>query len=240
MSDSTATPTIPQVTLIAVFVTGLVTAQLTAAKVLSFSIPFSLPVTGSELVLPGAAVAYAVTFFASDCYTELYGKRAAQIVVNVAFAMNFLVLALVWSTAVAPVAPTSPVGGEEFSDVLLPATYVVAGSLLAYVVSQNWDVWFFHRIREVTGAEKLWLRNIASTGTSQAIDTVIFVSIAFAIAPALAGDDVMALSLIASLVVGQYLLKLSIALLDTPVVYAVVRVVREKTDSPHVGGVAAE
>ncbi len=240
MSDSTATPTVPQVTLVAVFVTGLVTAQLTAAKVLSFSIPFSLPVTGSELVLPGAALAYAVTFFASDCYTELYGKRAAQIVVNVAFAMNFLVLALVWSTATAPVAPASPVGGEEFADVLLPATYVVAGSLLAYVVSQNWDVWFFHRIRGYTGSEKLWLRNIASTGTSQAIDTVIFVSVAFAIAPALLGDDVMALSVVAALIVGQYLLKLAIALVDTPVVYGVVRLVRARTDGPAGTAVAAE
>ena len=226
MSDDRPTPTIPQVTLIAIFVTGLVTAQLTAAKVLAFSIPFSLPVTGSELVLPGAALAYAITFLASDCYTELYGKRAAQIVVNVAFAMNFLVLALVWSTAVAPVSPESVVGAEEFEEVLLPASYVVAGSLLAYVVSQNWDVWFFHRIRAYTGAEKLWLRNIASTGTSQAIDTVIFVSVAFAIAPVLAGGDALPLSVVAALIVGQYLLKLAIAFADTPVVYLIVRLVR--------------
>ena len=109
MTDRPPTPTIAQVTLVGVFVTGLVTAQLTAAKVLAFSLPLSLPLTGSELVLPGAALAYAVTFLASDCYTELYGKRAAQVVVNVAFSMNFLVLVLVWSTAAAPVFAGSPV-----------------------------------------------------------------------------------------------------------------------------------
>ena len=229
MTDRPPTPTIAQVTLVGVFVTGLVTAQLTAAKVLAFSLPLSLPLTGSELVLPGAALAYAVTFLASDCYTELYGKRAAQVVVNVAFSMNFLVLVLVWSTAAAPVFAGSPVDAAEFEAVLMPASYVVAGSLLAYLVSQNWDVWFFHRIRDRTGADRLWLRNIASTGTSQAIDTVIFISIAFAIAPAIFGGDVMGVEAVAALILGQYLLKLAIAVLDTPVVYLVVHLVRTRT-----------
>jgi uncharacterized integral membrane protein (TIGR00697 family) len=184
-------------------------------------------VTGSQLVLPGAALAYALTFMASDCYAELYGRRAAQVVVNVAFAMNFVVLLLVWSTITAPAA--NPEDAGQFASVLGASTNIVAGSLLAYVVSQNWDVIAFHRIREYTGGEALWLRNVASTASSQAIDTVIFVSVAFAIAPELFGvgnrfsDDI-----IASLIVGQYLLKLAIAVLDTPVVYAIVGFVRSR------------
>ena len=230
MTDTrVATPTIPQVTLIGLFVTALVTAQLTASKVLAFSLPFSLPVTGAELVLPGAALAYALTFLASDCYAELYGRRAAQVVVNVAFAMNFVVLVLVWSTIAAPVAGTSPVDAGEFAAVLGPAANIVLGSLLAYVVSQNWDVWLFHEIREYTDGEKLWLRNLVSTGTSQAIDTVIFVSIAFAIAPAVLGvGDALPLEVVLGLIVGQYLLKLAIAVLDTPVVYVVVALVHSR------------
>ena len=102
MSNRTygATPAVPggAVALSALFVAALVTAQVTAAKVLAFEIPVGLPVTGSTLVLPGAALAYALTFLASDCYAELYGKRAAQVLVNVGFLLNFLVLALVWST----------------------------------------------------------------------------------------------------------------------------------------------
>ncbi len=91
-----------RVGLVALFVTALVTSQVTASKLLAFSLPFSLPLAGSTLVLPGAALAYALTFFASDCYAELYGRRAATIVVNVGFAMNFVLLALVWSTIFAP------------------------------------------------------------------------------------------------------------------------------------------
>jgi uncharacterized integral membrane protein (TIGR00697 family) len=220
-------PTVGQVGLVALFVTALVTAQLTATKILAFGLPFSLPVTGSTLVLPGAALAYAITFLASDCYAELYGRRAAQVVVNVAFAMNFVVLALVWSTIAAPAAG-SGVDPDVFAAALGASTNVVLGSLLAYVVSQNWDVIVFHRLREYTDGEALWLRNVGSTASSQAIDTVIFVAVAFLVAPALLGvGQALPLAVVGQLMVGQYLLKLAIAVADTPVVYAIVGAVRE-------------
>ncbi|SER49325.1 queuosine precursor transporter [Natrinema salaciae] len=229
MSQQTrGVPTVAQVALIGLFVTALATAQLTASKVLAFELPVGLPITGAQLALPGAALAYAITFLASDCYTELYGRRAAQIVVNVGFVLNFVVLALVWSTIAAPAAPSS-VDPGAFETALGSSTNIVLGSLLAYVVSQNWDVIVFHRIRDYTGSEMLWLRNIASTASSQAIDTVIFVSIAFAVAPAVLGvGAVLPLDLVLSLMVGQYLLKLAIAVLDTPIVYAIVSFVRSR------------
>jgi len=222
---------IGRISLVSLFVTSLVVAQLTAAKVLAFQLPFSLPVTGSTLVLPGAALAYALTFFATDCYGELYGRRAAQVVVNVGFAMNFVLLALVWSTIQAPAAQSS-IDPATFRTVLGASTNIVLGSLLAYVVSQNWDVLVFHRLRHATDGEHLWLRNVGSTATSQAIDTVIFVSVAFFLAPTLLGVGVaLPGSVVAALVVGQYLLKLLIALVDTPFVYAVVGFLRERDGS---------
>ncbi|MFB6083780.1 MAG: queuosine precursor transporter [Halorientalis sp.] len=226
---------VPQVALIGLFVTALVTAQVTASKVLAFSIPVSLPVTGATLLMPGAALAYALTFFASDCYAELYGKRAAQVVVNVAFAMNFVLLALVWSTILAPAASTS-VDPAQFRQVLGASTNIVIASLAAYLVSQNWDVIVFHRLREITDGDRLWLRNVASTASSQLLDTLIFVTLGFLVVPELLGVGVaLPLPVIASLIVGQYLLKLLIALVDTPFVYAVVGIVRARdgtTDAP--------
>jgi len=157
------------VALVTLFTVALATSQLTAAKVLALPLPTALPVVGAEVLLPGAALAYALTFLASDCYAELYGRRATQVVVNVAFLANFLVLALVWSTLAAP--GVDPEVSAAFETALGPATNVVAGSLLAYLVSQNWDVFVFHAIRDRTGEGLLWLRNLASTTTSQALDT---------------------------------------------------------------------
>ncbi|WP_096393832.1 queuosine precursor transporter [Halorubrum trapanicum] len=213
------------VALITLFTVALATAQLTAAKVLALPLPFALPVVGPEILLPGAALAYALTFLASDCYAELYGRRATQVVVNVAFLANFLVLGLVWSTLAAP--GVDPEVSSAFQTALGPAANIVAGSLLAYVVSQNWDVFVFHAIRDRTGEGMLWLRNIGSTATSQAIDTAIFVGVAFYAAPLLLGvGPVFDPPALLALGVGQYLLKLVIALLDTPVVYLIVGAVR--------------
>jgi uncharacterized integral membrane protein (TIGR00697 family) len=230
--------------LVALFVTALVTAQVTAAKLIAVPLRLpavggvDLPAVGSELVLPGAALAYALTFLASDCYAELYGRRPAQVVVNVAFLMNGVLLALVWTTILAPAA-----GGVDpgaFRSVLGASTNVVAGSLVAYLVSQNWDVVAFHWLRARTGGRHLWLRNVGSTATSQALDTAIFVGIAFGIAPRVAGvGPALALGALGQLMLGQYLLKLAIAVLDTPVVYAVVGVVRRRRDgAAGAGGLA--
>lgn len=224
--------------LAALFVTALVTAQLTAAKVLAFDVPFSLPYSGSSLVLPGAALAYALTFFASDCYTELYGKRAARRLVNVAFLMNFVMLGLVYSTIAAPAAQSS-IDPGQFAAVLGASTNIVAGSLVAYLISQNWDVFVFHAIRQQTGRGKLWLRNLASTATSQALDTVIFVGIAFYILPQVAGiGPQLPTAVVLGLLVGQYALKLLIAVVDTPFVYLVTNAVRsaESGRADHIMG----
>ncbi|UIO99865.1 queuosine precursor transporter [Halobaculum sp. CBA1158] len=209
------------VVLTALFVAALVTAQVISAKLLAVS----LPVLGA-VTAPGGTLAYAVTFFASDCLSELYGKEYARKVVNVAFVMNFVLLALVFATIAVPAAEGS-VDPAAFETVLGLSGNVVIGSLAAYVLSQNWDVIAFHRIRELTDGDALWLRNVGSTATSQLIDTVVFTLVAFAVAPAVFGVGVaLPSSVLASLIVGQYVLKLLIALVDTPLVYAAVAVVR--------------
>ncbi len=219
---ATAGLPVPQLTLAALFVTALVTAQVTAAKVVAVGLPFSLPLTGDLITVPAAVFAYAITFFASDCYTELYGKRQAQALVNIAFVMNFVLLVLVWLAIWAPIAEVSDVGQSAFVETLGASTGVVMGSLLAYLVSQNWDVIVFHRLKAYTEGRYLWLRNILSTATSQLIDTVIFITIAFFIFQGLPVDAII------GLIVGQYLFKLALVGLDTPFVYLTVGLIRSR------------
>ena len=220
MSKTRATLGLAQLSIAALFVTALITAQVTASKVVAIGLPTDLPATGSEILVPAAVFAYALTFFASDCYTELYGKRAAQALVNVAFAMNFVLLGLICLAIAAPIFEGSPVGQDPFSETLGASTGIVAGSLFAYLVSQNWDVVVFHRIRRYTAGRYLWARNILSTATSQLIDTVIFITVAFLIFQGMPLPDVIALA------VGQYLFKLALVGFDTPFVYLVVGAIR--------------
>ncbi|MFB6128822.1 MAG: queuosine precursor transporter [Halorhabdus sp.] len=208
--------------LIALFVTALITSQVTASKLVGVDLPFAVPLAGSTLIVPAAAFAYAVTFFASDCYAELYGRRDATRLVNVAFAMNFVLLGLVWLAIEAPIFAPGSVNQSAFANVLGSSARIVAGSLLAYLVSQNLDVFTFHFLRDRTDGRALWLRNIGSTATSQFVDTLIFITVAFVVLGGTSLDNAVAL------IAGQYLVKLGVALLDTPFVYVVVGLVRDR------------
>ncbi|MFB6360308.1 MAG: queuosine precursor transporter [Halobacteriales archaeon] len=217
----------PRVVLAAVFVTALVTAQLLAVKVLGLSLPYRLPVVGGSVLVPAGVVAYALTFFATDCYAELYGRWSATVLVNIGFAMNFVMLGLVWLAIRLP-GSGAGVDPAAFSQVLAPSTNIVIGGLLAYILSQNLDVITFDSLRVRTQGDYLWLRNLVSTATSQLVDTSIFIAVAFWAVPRLLGfGQAEAGFVLLQLVVGQYLVKLLLAVLDTPLVYLVVRYVRD-------------
>ncbi|MFH1649731.1 MAG: queuosine precursor transporter, partial [Candidatus Woesearchaeota archaeon] len=86
---------------------------------------------------------------------------------------------------------------------------LVLASLVAYFISQFHDVWAFHAWKRRTKGKHLWLRNNASTIVSQFIDTVIVVVIAFyGVLPGLI-----------ELILGIWILKVIIAMLDTPFMY---------------------
>lgn len=224
-------PTVGQFGLIALFVTALVAAQVTASKLIAVSVPFNIPVAGANIALPAAAFAYALTYFASDCFSELYGKRAAQRMVNIGFLMNFVLLALVWLAIATPASPAG-IDGATFEQVLGASTNITIASLVAYLLSQNTDVVLFHGLRELTDGDHLWLRNIASTATSQALDTIVFITLGFAVIPAILGiGSPLPLAVLAQLVIGQYALKLGIAIIDTPVVYGAVSLIRQSERS---------
>ena len=202
--------------LIALFITGLLTAQLTAVKILELS-PLNL---GISVIVPAGVLAYAITFFASDCYAELYGKQAARTVVSIAFIMNIVMLVLIWISINAP-GSEAGVSPELFATVLGPSANVVIASLTAYLVSQNLDILIFDTIREKTNGSKLWLRNIGSTTISQLVDTILFITLTFSILPSIVGIGIgLPLSVIVQLILGQYLVKLLLALADTPLIYA--------------------
>ena len=88
----------------------------------------------------------------------------------------------------------------------------VIGSLTAYLVSQRFDVWFFHKIKSFTGESKLWLRNNLSTITSQLIDTLIY-QFTWVIAVGMSFQDAFLLAAV------KYVFKVLIALIDTIFIY---------------------
>jgi hypothetical protein len=100
----------------------------------------------------------------------------------------------------------------------------VIGSLVAYYISQSWDVWVFHKIRNKFDAnpKKRWIWNNLSTWTSQIWDTVIFIGISFGLGFGWLFNKEM-LPTLGAMMVGQYILKFLLACIDTPFFYLLTR-----------------
>ena len=158
---------------------------------------------------------FAITFPVTDVVTEVWGaKRARMIVYGGALVNLFVMLGL--SIAMALPAPDY---WQEQNDayVLLyaAAPRIWVASIVAVVVSQLLDIYVFNVIRNMTGDKFLWLRNNGSTLVSQAVDTVLFYGIAF--------YGLIPNEALWSLLIGNYILKIILAAVDTPVVYILVK-----------------
>jgi uncharacterized integral membrane protein (TIGR00697 family) len=103
---------------------------------------------------------------------------------------------------------------EAYTSLFAAAPRIVLASLIATLFAQLWDIWVFEWIKARTGERHLWLRNNASTLGSQFFDTIIFYTIGF--------YGIIPNEILPKVILGSYLLKLLVALIDTPVVYLVV------------------
>ncbi len=190
--------------LIATYAGLVVISTTTATKLLDIG-----------FAVPAGVIVYSASFLITDLLTEVYGKEKAKVAVWSGFVL--MILFLVY-TRIAIAWPGAPGWNLQpaYEEVLgLSGRLAIAGAV-AFLVSQLIDVTLFHHLKTRHGDRRLWLRNNLSTGISQLIDTTLFISIAF-----------YGTFPIFELIIGQYLIKLLIALLDTPFLYLGKRLLSE-------------
>ena len=161
------------------------------------------------------AIMYSGIYFATDLLSEKYGRREAnRAVIMGALANIAVMLTLVLSTFFLPsdVADSADEVHNAISTLAVYSPIFVIGSITAYLISQLFDVWIFHKIKSITGTRMLWLRNNLSTLLSQALDTVIYTFVWV-----LAGQ--LDFSTAAAIALSKYIFKFAIAILDTIFIY---------------------
>ncbi len=193
--------------LTSLFIGSLVIAAVVSSKIINIF----------GFYAPAGVLAYSITFIVSDIISEIWGRERANEVIHCGFIALLTAIVLSWAALHWTPAPFWH-GQEGFASVLSNTPRIVLASLVAYLVSQTHDVWLFHFLRNITGGSHLWLRNNVSTVVSQLIDSVIFVTIAF--------YGVMPVT---DIIIGQWLAKIAIAVIDTPFVYMGVSLLRQKT-----------
>lgn len=186
------------------------------------------------MALAVGVLPYPLTFLCTDLISELYGRKRANFLVGVGFALNFFILAMLWLGSSIPavdpsqqppwqvielaeeiVLPNGDVlsqSAELFQILYACTSGAVFASMMAYIAAQFCDVQLFHFFKRLTKGKHLWLRNNFSTLTSQMVDSIMVISVTFG-ATFLAGEiTVMALLVLMG---SNYLFKMTVALADT-------------------------
>lgn len=196
-----------------IFITSLLLTNIIAAKYFTFL----------GLTLSCGTLVYPISFIITDIVSEIYGIQRARLLVWIGFVVSVLATGVVWISQQLPIAVNSPIDATSFGQVFGLMPGLVLGSMVAYLIAQLVDVHVFEYIRKLTNNKHLWMRNTFSTLVGQLLDTVIVVTIAWVIYPLVNGSvtaQPISWQVWRDIVVGQYLFKVMLAILDTPLVYA--------------------
>lgn len=204
-----------------IFAVSLVISNVVTAKTIETGIKL---IGGMTISIPGAALCYAITFLMTDVIGEIWGKKEANKAVLFGFICQTIATLLIIFTQILPA--TNPDMQNAYNMLLGQNIIFVIGSLVAYFISQSWDVYIFHKIRDKyiakhgSTAGGRWIWNNASTMTSQILDTIVFIGISFGLGFGWLWNNPIGLL---NMFVGQYLVKFLLAALDTPVFYLLTR-----------------
>ncbi|MEE8442756.1 MAG: queuosine precursor transporter [Dehalococcoidia bacterium] len=209
MTNNASTPRVTGLFLVlaALFVTILITSNITAVKIIE--------VWGR--ILPAAIVLFPITYILGDVLTEVYGFRFARRVIWLGFLCNAVAVVGFWTGGLLPAAVFWE-GQEAYQAILGYTPRLLGASFAGYLVGEFSNSIVLSRLKVATGGRWLWVRTIGSTIVGQGIDSAIFITLAFA--GTMAGGDVV------ELLLTQWIVKVLYEAAATPLTYAVVSYVK--------------
>jgi uncharacterized integral membrane protein (TIGR00697 family) len=191
------------VTCAALFVTCLLTANVIAAKLVDVA----------GVMLPVAIIIFPISYIVADVLTEVWGYAAARRVIWLGFACNTFMVAAIWVGGELPPAPFWK-GQASYVEILGQAPRILGASFGAYLVGEFANAFVLAKLKVVTAGRWLWVRTIGSTIVGQALDSLLFITLAFA--------GTVPPGALIGIVAGQWGVKVLYEAAATPLTYAVV------------------
>ncbi len=198
-------------------VIAIIFANIQILKIVKFSF-FEQPIALGTIL-------FASTFLCTDILSEYYGKEKARQNVLIGF-MGFLFMTVIalFTLGFKPLGDSLAVNDYSWAlnteksllNIFLPFPIFFLSSMFAYLISQYFDIWFFHFISKITNKKYLWIRNNLSTIVSSLLDNTVFSLCAFVI---FALNPLPLDVVIFTYILGTYILRIFISLIDTPFIY---------------------
>lgn len=189
--------------IVALYVTSLITANLVAVKVLAFG----------PWVTDAGLLTFPIAYIVGDVLTEVYGYAAARRVIWLGFVCNAIAVGTIQLAGALP-AEGSWDGGDAWSRIFDSTARILLASFCAYLVGEFANSFVLAKLKVATDGRWLWTRTISSTIVGQGLDTLIFVTIAFA--------GVFSGQVLWEMLYTGWLLKTAYEVIATPLTYFVV------------------
>ena len=198
-------------------VIAIISANIQVLKIVEFPF-FSNPIALGTVL-------FSSTFLATDILAEYYGSNIARKNILIGF-VSFLIMTLFMLFTIGFTPLDSANVGEELTwalsiqdhllGIFMPFPSFFIASMVAFLVSQYFDVWIFEKISKFTNNKYLWIRNNLSTMTSGLLDNTVFSIFAWII---LNPNPLSFNTVIFTFILGTYVLRIFIAIFDTPFIY---------------------
>lgn len=187
-------------------------------------------ILGGKLIVVGpfvmtmGVICWPIVFVTSDLVNEYFGKIGVRNLSLFTVALIVYMFVIIFVGMQVPAAPFSQVNDQAFNTVFGQSLWIIVGSLMAFLLSQTLDVFIFWLVRSKTQGRMLWLRATGSTIISQVVDTFVILGIAFYL-PGVLGlvpnERVITFGQFMNMCATNYTLKLILAIVLTPLLYAV-------------------
>jgi hypothetical protein len=213
------------------FIANAIVAEFIGVKIFSLEStlglnPIHLNFFGNEFTfnMTAGVILWPIVFVMTDIINEYFGRSGVKLFSYIAatlIAYSFVIIfgAIQLTPADFWVIKETSSGSLNmqvaYENVFGQGLWIIIGSLVAFLVGQIIDVMVFHYVKKKTGEKYLWLRSTGSTLVSQFIDSFVVLLIAFYIG---AGWD---LKLVLGIRIVNYIYKLTVAILLTPLLYGV-------------------
>jgi uncharacterized integral membrane protein (TIGR00697 family) len=161
----------------------------------------------------GAIILFPISYIMSDILTEVYGYARARRVMWIGFGSLILMSAVLIIVGLMPAAPTWH-NQQAYNVILGFVPRISLASIIAYWVGGFANDFTLAKMKIATKGKMLWTRTIGSTIVGQAVDSFLFIGIAF--------YGIIPNAVILQIALTQYILKVAYETVATPITYFVV------------------
>ena len=192
-----------------------------SAKIIDWGISiFNIP-----LSFDAGTLLFPISYIFGDILTEVYGFKRARRIIWIGFISLVFSALIFWLIRIMPGEATwqATVGQEAFDKVLGGMSHggIVAASILGYLAGSFSNAIIMSLMKLLTKGKYLWMRTIGSTLVGELVDTSVFILVA-----SLAG--IFPWILFYSLVLSNYIFKVAVEVLMTPLTYKIVNFLKTK------------